>query len=119
MKHFLAVFGFSLTLFACTHTPEEKYKNNYQESAEARIERMEDNIERLSERAQELLGEPRANLQSAIDNLSQQMREAKMELSELRDRGTDTWLEKKASTDQQLNEMDDAYNEALKTIAAD
>lgn len=109
-----------LSLGACAHRSEaDKEKSDYESSAETRIKRMDKQIKNLEDReAQQLPGGPKEQLTAAVDNLKQKTTAAKAELTELDARGTDTWVDKKASVDQRLYDMDKAYSDALQTMAA-
>jgi hypothetical protein len=103
--------------FGCTHTTEEDLRDNYEESAESRIDRMEDNIESLEKRAEQLLGDPRQELTSNVEELKARKATAEAELEELENREGETWVQKKETLDKALVEMDKAYDKALGTLA--
>jgi hypothetical protein len=105
--------------FGCIHTSEEKRKSEVERVAEVRIEAMEGNIGKIVEtRNQQLSGDPRENLNAAIENLKLITNQAKSELKELRSRDTKTWLDKKLSVDQKLAEMDRTYSDTLGLISS-
>ncbi len=116
MRHILIATIASLALLACTHSPEEKRKRDFESSAQDRIGNMESNIKSLEARNSQLLGTPKQELGAAITALRTQTDEAKSELKELSARDANTWLQKKNTLDQELFEMDTAYNSALEVL---
>lgn len=125
MKVLINSFAVLLTILfasACAHSPSkmaDERKEDYEKSVENRINQMEDNIESLRAREDQLLGAPRAELSDAVANLEQEVSASRAQLEELRNRNSDTWVSKKGEVDRQLQEMDNAYDDALEVIVAD
>lgn len=117
MKFLKLLWVIPFLMLSCAHSPQEKMKRDYQNSAENRIDDMQDNIKQLEKRSEQLLGEPKLELTSAIDKVKAEKTDAEAQLKELKARDASTWVEKKASVDQSLSEMEEAYNGALSILA--
>lgn len=112
----LALAG-ALALGACAHTPEEKMRADYTDTADHRIDQMEDNVKNLQKRADQLLGDPRAQLLTRIDTLKGKIEDAKAQMKEMKGREGSSWVEKKSEVDKSLAAMDDSYAQALQVLA--
>ncbi len=110
------MLGLLLTMAACTHTEAGNQKSEFEVVSEKRIEAMECQVEKLSKRRDQLLGQPKADLAAAIEALKIQVTKANDELKELKKTDEAKWLEKKAVLDRELYNMDSAHGTALKVF---
>jgi TolA-binding protein len=102
---------------ACSHTEADKQKIELQQSLEARIETLEDQIDVLEDRGEKLTGASKLALQAALEFLETQLERAKEEYDDLEEASAANVASLKKNVEEQMTQLDLAYSKALEIFA--
>lgn len=89
-------------------------KDEFVAAMDRKLEQLDDEIDRLGEKAENLAGEAKVEAKQALDNLRVQRAKLDKSLQELKDSSRETWSDVKSGFESAMNELEKSY-ENLKT----